>query len=133
MRSSRVSCAFVCHLPALAILMGLTLAACGGSVATDSRSPDAGAPPASSGAEAGTDAWVCVDIDPSTFDQTCTADTDCEAIAAGTYCSGMPPCFCPFAVINVDGDARYQSLRQEAQQLVAGSGGCFCPASGVPR
>jgi hypothetical protein len=60
-------------------------------------------------------------------------DSDCVAIAAGTFCSGMPPCFCPFAVINVDGESRYQALIQEAQQIAATTGGCFCPASGAPR
>jgi hypothetical protein len=82
---------------------------------------------------AGVDAAVCVEIDPTTFDQSCQMDRDCLAIAAGTFCSGMPPCFCPFAVINADGDGRYQALIQQAEQLAAPTHGCFCPASGAPR
>jgi hypothetical protein len=53
------------------------------------------------------DAGVCVDVDVSTYDTSCKADSDCIDITAGVLCTGQ--CDCGGSTINVDGQARYEA------------------------
>jgi hypothetical protein len=59
----------------------------------------------------GTDAGTgCVNVDPSTYDRSCSKDSDCMTIASGILCPGDACSFCcgGNAAINVDGKARYE-------------------------
>ena len=76
---------------------------------------------------------ACVTIDPTSFDPSCKLDSDCMAIAAGTFCSGQPWCMCPAAAINVDGQGQYQADQQALQSLGPQPIGCGCPYFGSPR
>lgn len=78
------------------------------------------------------DAGACMTIATSSFDQSCTLDSDCMAISSGTFCSGQPWCLCPSDAINVDGQSQYQADMQALQSL-GGSLGCPCPFFGSPR
>ena len=78
---------------------------------------DAGPPPG--------DAAACVYIDVSTYDQSCTRTSDCVAITAGMVCTGE--CECGGALINVDGQARYD---QAISAIVPPM--CACPTWGNP-
>jgi hypothetical protein len=82
--------------------------------------------------DASGDGAVCIDIDPSTFDQTCALDSDCFEVTAGTFCGGAAWCMCGFAAINVDGQSRYQQDLQDISRLPPGPRGCNCPAMGRP-
>jgi hypothetical protein len=68
----------------------------------------------------------CVNVDLSTYDQTCTADTDCIGVTAGQICTGG--CACGGSTINVNGEARYQAAVSSVQTLA-----CPCAADGIPR
>ena len=53
-----------------------------------------------------TDSGVCVDIDLSTYDQSCTQDSDCFVVTSGEICSGE----CALeggSAVNVSGRQRY--------------------------
>jgi hypothetical protein len=79
---------------------------------------DAGPPP---------DAGVCVNVDVSTYDQSCTVDSDCVEISAGLLCD--KDCLCGGSTINGDGQARY-----DAAIAPLGTGpACSCPGFGNPR
>ncbi len=93
--------------------------------------PDAGG---SVDARAPSDASVCIDLDLSTYDQSCKTDPDCFAVTGGTFCSNAPWCMCPAATINVDGKSRYDAALKDIQtRLAPGPGGCTCPYFGAPR
>jgi hypothetical protein len=76
-------------------------------------------------ASAGDDGAACVNVELSSYDQSCNVDSDCVEITSGTICN--PSCECGGSVINVDGQARYQSQ-------VAGitPSGCPCAYGGNP-
>lgn len=93
---------------------GLVLAACGGM--SSSSNTDAGS------SEGGS----CVDIDLSTYDQSCSVDGDCILIAAGHLCPGA--CGCPAAPINAKEQARYEAAVAPAHLLA-----CPCAFPGSPR
>jgi hypothetical protein len=71
------------------------------------------------------DAQVCVNIDLSSYDQSCQTTMDCIGITSGRICTG--DCACGGSVINVSGEARYQAT-------IAGvmTEACPCVADGVP-
>lgn len=80
------------------------------------------------------DGGACVEIDLSSYDQTCKEDTDCAAAGGGTFCAGGPFCNCPSSTINVDGMSRYKAALEDARSRIApGVGGCLCPTFGSPR
>jgi len=61
-------------------------------------------------AEGGTPAdggATCVNIDPTTYDQSCRRPRDCMLIVAGDVCDGA--CSCGTAAINVSGRSEYES------------------------
>jgi len=97
------------------LLATCPLAACTGKTVSSGGSPDGGS---------GDDA-SCVNVELSSYDQSCNVDSDCVEITSGTICNGS--CECGGSVINIDGQARYQSQ-------VAGitSGDCPCANSGNP-
>lgn len=82
-------------------------------------------PPSDAGTPA-SDAGACVNVDVSTYDQTCSADSDCMEVTGGAVCTGA--CACGGSAINVDGKARY-----EAAVAAVKPAQCFCPAGGFPR
>lgn len=159
MRTPRVSAT-----PAAAVLcragvarvtaVALALASCGGTVASavDGGASD-GSTPAHDGCPsvaaalctgsqdagvadtgAAPDARVCMTVDPTSYDQTCTADPDCVAAGGGTFCSGEPWCMCAGDTINVVDQARYkQAIDEVIVRLAPGPGGCSCPYFGSPR
>ncbi|MDP8999124.1 MAG: hypothetical protein M3O46_03330 [Myxococcota bacterium] len=57
-------------------------------------------PPAchSTAAQAGPDGSACVDVDLTTYDQSCQSSTDCTGITAGVLCRGA--CTCGGAAVN---------------------------------
>jgi len=49
-------------------------------------------------------------ISASDYDQSCTVDSDCTAVAVGDACqTGSPHCWCPGAAISVSARAQYDS------------------------
>ncbi|HEY3817430.1 MAG TPA: hypothetical protein VGL81_09680 [Polyangiaceae bacterium] len=75
--------------------------------------------------DAGPDAAVCVDVDLSTYDQSCQTSDDCIGITAGVLCPGS--CECGGAAVNISEQLRYQTTIAELGMSV---GGCPCPAPG---
>jgi len=75
--------------------------------------------------DAGAPSRTCVNVDASTYDQSCAQDSDCIDVTAGMLCSGE--CACGGSLINVDGQARYA---QAVASIV--SAACGCPTAGVP-
>jgi hypothetical protein len=67
-----------------------------------------------------------VDIDVSDYDTSCTQDSDCIAITAGTLCTGA--CLCGGATINKSAEAQY-----EAAIASISSGGCPCASGPIPQ
>jgi hypothetical protein len=75
------------------------------------------------------DGASCVDIELSSYSQTCSTASDCTLIAVGTICSGADACAeCTTTPINKSGEAQYQA----AVSLVTVTGICACPAEIVP-
>ncbi len=108
-----------------AIAVGLI--GCGGLVGSP---PDASPADASAGDG---DAGACVTIAASSFDQSCTLDSDCMTIVSGTFCSDQPRCVCTSPVaINVAGQSQYQAQLQAVLAL-GPQLGCFCPYVAPPR
>jgi hypothetical protein len=108
------------RLSATAALAAGLLAACTGKVVTEGQigAPDGG------NADTGT-GTQCVNVDLTTYDQSCNEASDCVGITAGQVCPGS--CGCGGAVINVDGQARY-----DAATAGLFTGDCPCPADGTP-
>jgi hypothetical protein len=68
---------------------------------------------------------TCVDIDLSTYDRTCSKDSDCTLIDYGHLCNG--DCLCGRSpAVNVDGLARYQAAISKVTP-----GRCECSNAGV--
>ncbi|HSQ64652.1 MAG TPA: hypothetical protein VLM85_15620 [Polyangiaceae bacterium] len=126
MRMPASSRAMLRHHPlAQVIAIAAALIGCGGMVASP---PDASTPDASD-----QDAVACLTIAASSFDTSCKLDSDCMAIASGTFCSGQPACLCPGPVaINVASQSQYQAQLQAVQSLWHPLA-CFCPYVGPPR
>ena len=80
----------------------------------------------------GTDAATgCVNVDLSTYDRSCTKDSDCTFIGTGMVCPGACNCGPGNAAINVDGERCYE----QAVAQVALNNDCNCanwPTSWVP-
>ncbi len=76
----------------------------------------------------------CPALDGSGFDQSCQSDSDCVAVAAGSFCPDGPQCLCGRDAINVKDqskyDAKLQTLRESQHDA---SVGCMCPFFGNPR
>ncbi len=74
----------------------------------------------------GTDAATgCVNVDVSTYDRSCTKDSDCMYIGAGTWCPGDCGCCGWNAAVNGNGQTCYeQTLAQVALNY-----DCNCPLS----
>jgi hypothetical protein len=73
------------------------------------------------------EAGVCVDVDLSSFDQSCQLDSDCMDITAGKICTGQ--CACGGSAINVSSESAYE----QAIAPVGNGTACPCPFSGQPR
>jgi hypothetical protein len=71
---------------------------------------------------------VCVDIDVSTYDHSCTKDSDCIVVSNGMICPGW--CACPNAAINVDGQMRIEQAVAPLQSSLNNT--CACPSAPVP-
>ncbi len=93
---------------------GLVFAACGGMSASSSEDGGSG------------EGGACVNIDLSTYDQSCSLDGDCILVAAGNLCPGA--CGCPASPINVKEQARYEAAVAPAHLLA-----CPCAYPGSPR
>lgn len=68
----------------------------------------------------------CVNVDLSTYDQSCQADSDCVIVTGGAICSNG--CACGGSIINVAGLARYNAATAGVKPLQ-----CPCATAGVPR
>jgi hypothetical protein len=86
---------------------------------------DAQPPPDSAAPDAG----QCVDIELSTYDQSCQESSDCVAIYSGTVCTGAGSCLCPGSAINQSGQARYDAV---INSLTFTGPPCACPFFGSP-
>jgi hypothetical protein len=71
------------------------------------------------------DGGLCVDIDLSTYDQSCVVATDCIVILTGQVCSSE--CACGGSPVNAAEQARYE----EATSGIA-FGECACPLEIAP-
>ena len=78
-------------------------------------------------ADAADSAPVCVDVDPSTYDLSCTTNRDCIVIASGSHCDD--DCLCPDTAINMRGQARYE---QTIAPLLHQGLACSCPNETPP-
>ena len=94
----------------------------GGSLG--SPGPSSSSTSSSGGSSSSTDP-MCVDINPSSFDQSCNQNSDCVGVASGAFCTG--DCFCPDAAINGSGYSQYQA---EISSIMPGL--CGCPAESPP-
>jgi len=100
------------RLAAGTALLAALLGACSGKTASSGGGPDAGG--------------ACVNIDLSTYDQSCRQDSDCTLITPGEICPG--DCSCGGATVNVSEEARYVAAVSGLQ-----TGVCGCPAEESPR
>jgi hypothetical protein len=81
----------------------------------------------------GTPLIACTDADvqliqASNYDQTCTTDSDCVAVAEGNFC--FPP-NCPSAAINVSATAQYNADVAMTNAAICG-GASSCPTFSGP-
>jgi hypothetical protein len=69
---------------------------------------------------------TCVDIDLSSYDQSCTKTSDCVEITSGDICPDS--CLCGGSTINKDGETKYEAA-------IAGikTEPCHCAAGPVPQ
>ncbi len=71
------------------------------------------------------DGGRCVDIELSTYDQSCTQTSDCVLIQTGEVCSGQ--CACGGEPVNISEKPRYQQATSGI-----GFGTCSCPLEFAP-
>ncbi len=71
---------------------------------------------------AGQTAAECVIIDLSTYDRSCTSDSECLAVTSGLACASG--CLCPNDAINAIGRTRYE---RTIAPLAPAASGCSCP------
>jgi hypothetical protein len=76
---------------------------------------------------------ICIVINASTYDQSCSVDTDCMQVSEVSSCPiASDRCYnCPLAAINTSGMARYHEAFS-ADFGVGGPPACSCPAIGYP-
>jgi len=74
----------------------------------------------------GSDGGLCVNVDLSTYDQSCSQASDCIVILTGDVCDGT--CGCGGSPVNISGQARYD-------QAISGVSfaPCGCPAEFPPE
>lgn len=72
------------------------------------------------------DAAACVDVDLSTYSESCSVDTDCVVVTSGNICTGS--CACGGSVISASEQSRYDQAIQGIQTAE-----CPCPSEGTPR
>jgi hypothetical protein len=99
----------------------------GGGWSSGSSGGSSGAPSGSGSttSTSGSSTGACINVNPSSFDQSCNLSSDCVAIVSGTICTGE--CLCGGnAAINVSDQSRYFA---EVKAVVLGM--CGCPA-GAP-
>ncbi len=83
--------------------------------------------------DARADAMRCVSADPSGFNQTCTQDTDCVAVAVGNICN-TGSCLCAAGALNVSDQQAYQDhLNQLLAMVSTPQAGCGCPFFGTAK
>jgi len=124
------------------IMLGLFLSvvACcrtmGRNVAPTARSgptdggPEGSVVDAQAHATPAAEASICVDIDRSSYDTSCRADSDCILINSGRICAGYG-CLCGNATINVSGRVKYEAV---FDSIPRGTGPlCQCPALNRPH
>jgi hypothetical protein len=73
---------------------------------------------------------LCVDLDPSTYDQSCQSDSDCALVPVGTYCEGYT-CSCPSGTVSNAAVSQYEAAFAVVQP--APDTGCECPLAGGAR
>jgi hypothetical protein len=76
--------------------------------------------------DASADANVCVDLEPSMFDTSCTTTADCLEVTLGEICSSG--CLCGGSAINAMDEAKYE----QAVAPVSQGELCACPYLGSP-
>lgn len=80
--------------------------------------------------DARADSMTCVQLDPGAYDQSCTQDSDCVAVSAGTVCN-TGSCLCNAAAVNVSASAAYQDMvKQVLATEMPPQFGCSCPFFG---
>ena len=98
---------------------------CGGSTVsgTDAGGGGDGATPPE---DASSDGRVCVTLDPLTFNQRCTQDSECTLVTTGQLCTGG--CDCGGTAINKSDVAKYNAETAGVQLLA-----CPCAFPGETR
>jgi hypothetical protein len=71
------------------------------------------------------DGAVCVDIDLSSYDQSCTTDSDCAVVTSGQLCAKYCPC--GGSTINESQLGRYRAAVADVP-----TGECSCGSAGPP-
>jgi hypothetical protein len=74
------------------------------------------------------DGGSCVNVDLSSYDQSCERASDCVFIQSGEVCSGQ--CRCGNSVVNASAEARYRSAIAGVNVKTTA---CFCIDRGPPR
>jgi hypothetical protein len=100
------------------LVLGL-MVGCGGKQI--GSAPDSGSGDSDGGTYTEPDGAICVDIDLSTYDQSCNQASDCTEIRTGTICTGQ--CVCGDSPVNASEQSRYA----KAIAPITSSGlGCSC-------
>jgi hypothetical protein len=111
--------------PVVLGVVGVLLAACGGkTIVGTGFSPDAGDHGGGDGEDSGV-TGTCVEIQLTSADTACVADSDCTQAPSGQICAGE--CGCGGTPVN---QAASQRIFEEGQSV--GALGCPCPSFGQP-
>jgi hypothetical protein len=117
------------HVIGAILLAGAILAAaCGSSSSSSGSSSGSSGTSSSSSGGSGSTPPAGPPVEASSFDQTCTVDTDCVAVWQGT---GVSCCGCPNGAINKKDLPKYQQATKGWQTPDCsglGCAGCATPA-----
>jgi hypothetical protein len=108
-----------CAFPGEARCLAGQCALCGPGSNQPAGCADAAAPPP------GTDGGMCVNIDLSTYDQSCVLASDCIVILTGQVCSSE--CNCGGSPVNASEQRRYDEATSGIR-----FGECSCPVETAP-
>jgi hypothetical protein len=114
-------------LASLALLVTCLFGGCGGKALVHGPPGDASATDSAvTDSSTGDVGNGCVNVDVSTYDQSCVQDSDCIDVTTGVLCPDR--CQCGGSTINRSEQARYQA----ATASITGPP-CHCPAEGIPQ
>lgn len=110
--------------------LGLSLGSSLGCASTAAGSVEADASNGGDGSNhADVDAGACM-ISASNYDQSCTADTDCEGVTSRDYC--VAGCLCGGSAINAGALAQFNADVSKTPLGSGALGGAACPCAPTP-